>query len=189
MRTPPYLPCAPHHTRHAHPTVPLLCASSYHPCAPHSVAHLYLTILLACATPFLQPVPHRTAGLCPTLLRPSCADAPTCNLSTLLAHAPPSCGLCPTVLLACAPPSCLTLLRPSCADTRAKFSMEAASGAMGEALVDVRGCNLHGLDLRGKVLSGVLLSNADLSGSNLSGELPLPPLQDRSGPISGRGVG
>ena len=60
---------------------------------------------------------------------------------------------------------------------------------MGEALVDVRGCNLHGLDLRGKVLSGVLLSNADLSGSNLSGELPLPPLQDRSGPISGRGVG
>lgn len=34
---------------------------------------------------------------------------------------------------------------------RAKFSLEASSGAMDEALVDIRGCDFHGEDLSAKV--------------------------------------
>uniref|UniRef100_A0A7S3QW89 Pentapeptide repeat-containing protein n=1 Tax=Dunaliella tertiolecta TaxID=3047 RepID=A0A7S3QW89_DUNTE len=55
------------------------------------------------------------------------------------------------------------------ADTRAKFSMEASSGGMEEAVVDVRGCSFKGMDLRNKVLSGVIMQGADFSGTNLSG--------------------
>ncbi|GFH12607.1 uncharacterized protein HaLaN_08322 [Haematococcus lacustris] len=51
--------------------------------------------------------------------------------------------------------------------TRAE--MEASSGAMTEALVDVRGCDFSGLDLRKKVMSGVILEEADFSRANLSG--------------------
>jgi len=55
------------------------------------------------------------------------------------------------------------------ASTRAKFSLEASSGAMDEALVDIRGCDFHGEDLSTKVFSGVLMDRANLEGSRLVG--------------------
>lgn len=55
------------------------------------------------------------------------------------------------------------------ADTRAMFSQEASSGAMSEALVDVRNCDFSNKDLSKKVLSGVLLSGADFSSAKLTG--------------------
>jgi hypothetical protein len=43
------------------------------------------------------------------------------------------------------------------AKTRAAFSQEAGSGAMEEAIVDIRRCDFSNLDLSGKVMSGVQL--------------------------------
>ncbi|GFH31128.1 uncharacterized protein HaLaN_30107, partial [Haematococcus lacustris] len=53
-------------------------------------------------------------------------------------------------------------------DTRAQFSQEASSGAMTEALVDVRGCDFSGLDLRKK---RPLSSPAPAAGSRLGTRL------------------
>mmetsp|Transcript_19530 Transcript_19530/g.34839 ORF Transcript_19530/g.34839 Transcript_19530/m.34839 type:complete len:239 (+) Transcript_19530:153-869(+) len=55
------------------------------------------------------------------------------------------------------------------ADTRAKFSLEASSGAMDEALVDVRGCDFRGEDLSTKVFSGVLMDGINLENARLVG--------------------
>ena len=43
------------------------------------------------------------------------------------------------------------------ASTRAKFSMEASSGGMAEALVDVRDCDFKGANLDGKASNTRLL--------------------------------
>mmetsp|Transcript_36387 Transcript_36387/g.91927 ORF Transcript_36387/g.91927 Transcript_36387/m.91927 type:complete len:239 (-) Transcript_36387:379-1095(-) len=58
----------------------------------------------------------------------------------------------PPVSLESAEARCKISTLDKFADTRAKFSLEASSGAMDEALVDVRGCDFHGQDLSSKVL-------------------------------------
>lgn len=67
------------------------------------------------------------------------------------------------------PERCTLQALDNFAETRAKFSQEASSGAMVEALVDARLCDFSSQDLTRKVLSGVLMQGANFSNSNLSG--------------------
>ena len=53
------------------------------------------------------------------------------------------------------------------AGVRASFSAEISSGALPEAMLDLRGCTLSGLNLKNAVLSGAILTGADFSKSNL----------------------
>mmetsp|Transcript_42098 Transcript_42098/g.105612 ORF Transcript_42098/g.105612 Transcript_42098/m.105612 type:complete len:244 (+) Transcript_42098:277-1008(+) len=75
----------------------------------------------------------------------------------------------PPVSLESAEARCKISTLDKFADTRAKFSLEASSGAMDEALVDVRGCDFHGQDLSSKVFSGVLMDGINLQDARLVG--------------------
>jgi len=52
--------------------------------------------------------------------------------------------------------------------TRASFSMEVGSGALPEAVLDLRACDFHGADLVSEVLSGGILDGANFSDANLT---------------------
>jgi len=59
------------------------------------------------------------------------------------------------------------------ADVRAKFSMEVASGALPEAVLNLSRCDYGGADLRNKILSGVVgdevnFDNVDFTGGEMS---------------------
>ena len=54
-------------------------------------------------------------------------------------------------------------------DTRAKFSLEVGTGALPEAVLDLKGCDYSGQDLTGKILSGVVATGADFSNAKIVG--------------------
>ena len=54
-------------------------------------------------------------------------------------------------------------------DTRAKFSLEVGTGALPEAVLDLKGCDYSGADLTGKILSGVVATGADFSNAKIVG--------------------
>jgi uncharacterized protein YjbI with pentapeptide repeats len=53
-------------------------------------------------------------------------------------------------------------------DVRAKFSMEASTGALPEAILDLDQCDYSNLDLDAKVLSGLIARNANFENSQLT---------------------
>jgi hypothetical protein len=53
-------------------------------------------------------------------------------------------------------------------DVRAKFSMEASTGALPEAILDLDKCDYSNLDLDAKVLSGLIARNANFENSQLT---------------------
>ena len=84
-------------------------------------------------------------------------------------------------LLLCCTPSC-ALARPPPSDnpqrcdreqlkrfssTRASFSAEISSGALPEAVLDLRGCSFAGANLKDEVLSGAVLDDSNFSGASL----------------------
>jgi len=54
-------------------------------------------------------------------------------------------------------------------DVRAKFSMEVASGALPEAVLNLSRCDYSGKDLKGKVLSGVVGDDVNFDGVDFTG--------------------
>ena len=54
-------------------------------------------------------------------------------------------------------------------ETRAKFSLEVASGALPEAVLDLSRCDYTGFVMDGKVLSGALASNAKFDDVTFTG--------------------
>ena len=53
-------------------------------------------------------------------------------------------------------------------DVRAKFSMEASTGALPEAILDLDKCDYSNIDLDAKVLSGLIARNANFENSQLT---------------------
>ena len=53
-------------------------------------------------------------------------------------------------------------------DVRAKFSMEASTGALPEAILDLDKCDYSNIDLDAKVLSGLIARNANFENSQLA---------------------
>lgn len=54
-------------------------------------------------------------------------------------------------------------------DVRAKFSMEVASGALPEAVLNLSRCDYSGKDLKGKVLSGIVGDDVNFDGVDFTG--------------------
>ena len=69
-------PCAPHHTSHAHPTIPAMRTPPYPPCAPHRATIVCLIVPPLRPSQCCPPVPHHPAGLCHTF--PAACAPPYC---------------------------------------------------------------------------------------------------------------
>jgi hypothetical protein len=123
--------------------------------------------LRACAAPPARAAAARTRCSCAVnfAAAPRAAAAAAAAALLLSVSAPlPASALAPPTS---DPARCAVSRLKDFAGVRASFSAEVGSGALPEAVLDLRECSFAKLDLNAAVLSGAVLDDADFSGAQL----------------------